>query len=285
MNLDLPLKRRPGTPPPKPRDCSAMDEPEPEPEPEPSPDRDHEPQANDPDPSAEATCMFRPVNARVRGRMVDARSSSRSTAASSRSSGAPTPRAASASRSSAGRSRAAGTRPAGEGRLRPEREARARSSCGSSFRRCPERATPKAVQAGPAAKCGARPFLAWVRGARIRGRLLPARRQAGSAAVSVADWRGRYGVTVNPARLREGKHVVTARIEFLPGSDLKQRTVRLSFRKCCITRTIFPKGRVDAGGTEPRLDAQAGPHRDPRWRRLLRAAAPDRPERRRARPR
>jgi hypothetical protein len=100
-----------------------------------------------------------------------------------------------------------------------------------AFRRCPERATPKAVQAGPAAKCGGRPFLAWVRGARIRRVLfrLDGEKLRG---VSVADWRGRYGVRVNPSRLREGKHVVSARIEFLQGSGLKQRTVRLSFRKC-----------------------------------------------------
>ena len=58
-----------------------------------------------------------------------------------------------------------------------------------SFRRCPERATPKAVQARPAAKCGAQPFLAWVRGARIRHVLfrLDGRRLG---RVSAADWRG-----------------------------------------------------------------------------------------------
>jgi hypothetical protein len=231
MNLDLPLKRRPGTPPPKARDCTGMNEPEPLPEPEPEPEdpSDHEPQANDPEPAAAATCMFRPVNARVRGRMI------RKVVFTLN-----------------GRVIEVVHRPDAEGRfgvtverkplsqgthvLRAKvtfvRSAHRRPEfLRLAFRRCPERATPKAVQAGPAAKCGARPFLAWVRGARIRhvhfrldGRKL--------RSVSVADWRGRYGVRVNPTRLPEGKHVVAARIEFLQGSGLKQRTVRLSFRKC-----------------------------------------------------
>jgi hypothetical protein len=100
-----------------------------------------------------------------------------------------------------------------------------------AFRRCPERAASKAVQAGPAAKCGARPFLAWVRGERIRRVSFRLNgKRLGSA--SVADWRGRYGVTVNPTRLSRGRHVVAARVEFLRGSGLKRRTVRVSFRKC-----------------------------------------------------
>ena len=37
---------------------------------------------------------------------------------------------------------------------------------------------------------------------------------------------------VRPGRLRKGRHVVAARIEFVEGSNLKQRTVRLRFRKC-----------------------------------------------------
>ena len=83
----------------------------------------------------------------------------------------------------------------------------------------------------PQARCCATPFLAWVRGYRIskvsfrlNGRKLKT--------VSVADWRGRYGVMVRPGRLSKGRHVVAARIEFLEDSKLKQRTVRLRFSKC-----------------------------------------------------
>ena len=99
-----------------------------------------------------------------------------------------------------------------------------------AFRRCPERAAPKLVKASPAG-CSTSSFLAWVRGYRISevsfrldGRELKT--------VSVADWRGRYGVMVRPGQLRKGRHVVAARIEFVEGSNLKQRTVRLRFRKC-----------------------------------------------------
>jgi hypothetical protein len=99
-----------------------------------------------------------------------------------------------------------------------------------AFRRCPERAAPKLVKANPG-RCSTSPFLAWVRGYRISavsfrldGRNLKT--------VSVADWRGRYGVMVRPGRLRKGRHMVAARIEFVEGSNLKQRTVRLRFRKC-----------------------------------------------------
>jgi hypothetical protein len=233
MNLDLPLKRRPGTPPPKPRDCSSVDEPEPQPEPQPEPDpaepEDHEPQSNDPETEPKSTCMFRPVNARVSGRLI-----------------------AKVVFTLDGRHFITVRRPDDDGRfgVTVDRESlshgrhvlrakvvfvrqanRSPEFLRLAFRRCPERTTPKAVQAGPAAKCGTRPFLAWVRGARIRrvqfrldGRKL--------RSVSAADWRGRYGVTVRPGRLREGRHVVTAQIEFLRGSGLKQRTVRLSFRKC-----------------------------------------------------
>lgn len=231
LDLDLPLKRRPGTPPPRPRDCEpSTDEPEPlpEPEPEPTDPPDHEPQGNDDDPVTLPTCEFRPVNAGVRGRMVnrvvfmlDGRVIKRV------------------------------HRPDGDGRFGVTVERRSLSRGKHVLRakvvfvrranrspeflrlvflRCPERSAPKLVKASPA-RCTASPFLAWVRGYRISkvsfrldGRKLQT--------VSVADWRGRYGVTVRPGRLSEGPHVVSARIEFLEGSNLKQRTVRLRFSKC-----------------------------------------------------
>ena len=237
MNLDLPLKRRPGTPPPKPRDCSSVDEPEPlpepqpEPEPEPEPEepQDHEPQSNDTPSDAKATCMFRPVNANVRGSMIarvvftlDGRHFMTVRNADSDGRFGVTVDRKSLSRGK--HMLRAKVVFVGEAKRSPE-------LLRLAFRRCPERATPKAVQAGPAAKCGARPFIAWVRGARIRRVLFRLDgRRLGS--VSAADWRGRYGVKVRPGRLREGRHVVTARIEFLRGSHLKRRLVRLSFRKC-----------------------------------------------------
>ena len=225
MNLDLPVKRRPGTPPPKPRDCDGVDEPEPQPEPEEP--RDDEPQPDDGD--ATATCMFRPVNASVRGRLV-ARvvftldGNHFRTVRNPDSDGR---FGVTVDRKSLSR---------GKHMLRAKvlfvREAkRSPEFLRLAFRRCPELATPKAVETGPAAQCGARPFLAWVRGSRIRQVLfrLDGRRLG---RVSAADWRGRYGVKVRPSQLRKGRHVVSARIDFLRGSHLERRTVRLRFRKC-----------------------------------------------------
>jgi hypothetical protein len=222
LDLDLPLKRRPGTPPPKPRDCGSMAE-------EPTEPADHEPQSNDDgELVSPPTCQFRPVDAGVRGRMVsrvifmlDGRVIKRV------------------------------GRPDGDGRfgvtvdreslshgkhvLRAKvvfvRRAKRRPEfLRLAFRRCPERAAPKLVKASPAG-CSPKSFLAWVRGYRISkvafridGRRLKT--------VSVADWSGRYGVTVRPGKLREGRHVVQARIHFVDGSDLKPRTMRLRFRKC-----------------------------------------------------
>jgi len=230
LDLDLPLKRRPGTPPPEPRDCAPeVEEPEPLPEPEPEPEPDHEPQDNDGDPEPVApTCQFRPVNAGVRGEMVrrvvftlDGRVIKRLS-----------------SPDSDGRFGIVVDRESlsqGKHLLKAKvifvRDAkRAPEFLRLTIRRCPERAAPKLVKASPA-RCSTRPFLAWVGGYgissvafRIDGRDLKT--------VSVADWRGRYGVTVRPGQLSRGRHVVAARIEFVEGSHLKQRTVRLRFRKC-----------------------------------------------------
>jgi len=218
------LKRRPGTVPAEPRDCGGL-----EPEPEPEPDPDHEPKDNDPDGDANDSCLLRPVNARVRGSMVrrvvftlDGRVLKR------------------VSRPDAdgifGVTVERTTLPRGKHVLRARvmfvrRADRRPQLLRLAIRRCPERLTSTVVKASPRARCGARPFLAWVRANRVRrvffrldGRKL--------GRDSVADWRGRYGVMVNPAGLRKGTHVVAARIEFVRGSDLRHRTVRLRFRKC-----------------------------------------------------
>ena len=225
------LKRRPGTVPPEPRDCGGLEpEPEPAPAPEPEPNPgSHDPKENEPDGDRKETCMLQPVNARVRGGMVrrvvfslDGRVIRR------------------VSRPDAdgvfGVTVQRTTLPRGKHVLRAKvsfvrRADRRPELLRLAIRRCPERLTSTVVKASPRAKCGARPFLAWVRANRVRrvffkldGRKL--------GRDSVADWRGRYGVMVNPARLRKGTHVVAARIEFVRGSDLRHRTVRLRFRKC-----------------------------------------------------
>ena len=100
------------------------------------------------------------------------------------------------------------------------------------IRRCAAAAPPKRLAASIARDaCASMPFLAWVRGGRVRhvsfrvdGRRL--RR------VGVADWRGRYAIAVDPRRLSAGRHVVTARVEFVRGSGLRPRTLQLRFRGC-----------------------------------------------------
>jgi hypothetical protein len=223
------LKRRPGTVPPEPRDCGEP-EPEPEPAPEPDPEPDHEPKGNDSDGDRNETCLLRPVSARVRGAMVrkvvfslDGRVLKRVSRPDADGIFAVTVERT--------------TLPRGKHVLRAKvmfvrRAHRRPELLRLAIRRCPERlSTSNVVKASPRARCGARPFLAWVRANRVRrvffrldGRKL--------GRDSVADWRGRYGVMVNPARLRKGAHVVAARIEFVRGSDLRHRTVRLRFRKC-----------------------------------------------------
>lgn len=226
-DLDVALRRRPGTPPPAPRDCSHLEQPAPEPEP------DREPQGSDaePDPAPEpnTTCLLRPVNARVSGRLVtkvvyllD------------------------------NRRLATISRPDDEGRygVTVERTSLSRGLhvlrakvvfvrsaqrepefLRLAIRRCPERMASRIAKASTGGGCVKRPFNAWVRATQVRrvffrlnGRRL--------RTVTAADWRGRYGVTVRPSRLRKGKHVIKARIEFLRGAELEQRTVRFRFRNC-----------------------------------------------------
>lgn len=221
------LKRRPGTPPPEPRDCSDLTEPEPEPAPVDPPD--HDPKGNEPDAEPEETCQLRPVNARVRGssvRMVVFSLDGRVVRRVSRPDkegvfGVTVERT---------------TLPRGKHVLRAKvffvrRAHREPEVLRLAIRRCPERVTSDVVKASPRGGCGARPFLAWVRANRVRKVFFRLDgRKIGSDAV--ADWRGRYGVMVDPRQLRKGRHVVAARIEFVRGSDLEHRTVRLRFRKC-----------------------------------------------------
>jgi hypothetical protein len=100
-----------------------------------------------------------------------------------------------------------------------------------AIRRCPERLGTHIAKWSSAGDCASRAFRAWVKATRVRrvffrldGRKLKH--------VTAADWRGRYGAVVHPADLAPGRHVVTARIEFLRSSELERRTVRMRFRAC-----------------------------------------------------
>jgi len=227
ISEDVALKRRPGTPAPEPRDCSDLVEPEPEPAPQPEPD--HDPKGNDDDSDAQSTCLLRPVNARVRGSSVrqvvfslDGRVIKR----------VRRPHEDGVFGVTVERT----TLPRGKHVLRAKvyfvRAAhRDPELLRLAIRRCPERISSDVVKASPRVGCGTHSFFAWVRAHRVRKVFFTLDgRKIGSD--SVADWRGRYGVTVNPARLRTGRHVVAAHIEFLRDSGLKDRTVRLRFSKC-----------------------------------------------------
>ena len=208
LDLHVAMTRRPGTPAPAVRECGKPEQPEMD---------------------ADDGCVSRPVNARVRGRRIrqvvfylD------------------------------GRKLRTVSRPDGRGRfgvtvqrrtLSPgkhvlrakvvfKRSAKRRPAwLRLPIERCLTSVKPKALEATPRPGCGTKPFLAWVRGDRIRrvAFMLDGRRLR---TVSVADWRGRYGATVDPTDLPKGKHVVMARIEFVKSSGLRAQTVRLPFTKC-----------------------------------------------------
>lgn len=210
LDLHVAMTRRPGVPAPPVRECG----------------KPREPQMD----SDEDGCVLRPVHARVRGRHIrrvvfylDGR------------------RLKTVSR--ADRAGVYGVT-VQRGSLRPgkhvlrakvtfkERAGRETEYLTLRFRRCLAGSAPKTVEATPRpAECATKRFLAWVRGDRIRR---VAFRLDGSrlSSVSVADWRGRYGVRVDPAKLAEGRHVVTARIEFVESSGRRPKTVKLVFAKC-----------------------------------------------------
>lgn len=208
-DLHVAMTRRPGTPAPAARDCAEPEEPE--------MDEDRE------------GCVLRPVNARVRGREIERvvfHLDGRRLRTVSRPDrhgvyGVTVQR----------RTLTAGRHVLRAKVIFKKRERRAPELLTLRFRRCLASSRPRALEATPRPGCGAKPFLAWVRGDRIRrvafsldGRRLQT--------VSVADWRARYGLTIDPADLPEGEHVVSARIEFVRSSGLRPQTVRLPFTKC-----------------------------------------------------
>jgi hypothetical protein len=230
VSEDVALERRPGTPPPTPRDdCVTEPEPVPEPQPEPEPKPDHDPKSSDDDSDAQGTCLLRPVNARVRGTTVrqvvfslDGRVIKRVRRPDEDGVFGVTVERT--------------TLPRGKHVLRAKvyfvrRAHRDPELLRLAIRRCPERVSSDVVKASPRTGCGRHSFFAWVRAHRVRKVFftLDGRRIGRD---SVADWRGRYGVMVNPSHLSKGRHVVAAHIEFLRDSGLKDRTLRLRFRKC-----------------------------------------------------
>jgi len=232
LDEDVGLKRRPGTPPPDPRDCAEEPEPQPEPEPEPEPEDpdDRDPKGDDgPDAEARPDCLLRPVSARVRGSSVakvvyflDGR----------RIKTVSRPDAEGVYGVTVERTRLA----RGKHVLRAKVMFVARANRRPEFlqlaiRRCPERMPARIAKADPPNGCTAAPFRAWVQANRVRrvafrlnGRRL--------RTVSVADWRGRYGLTIRSRAMRNGTNVVKARVEFLEGSRTERRTVRFRFKKC-----------------------------------------------------
>ncbi|MDQ3933482.1 MAG: chitobiase/beta-hexosaminidase C-terminal domain-containing protein [Actinomycetota bacterium] len=79
--------------------------------------------------------------------------------------------------------------------------------------------------------CARRSFRAFVRGDIVRrvvfymdGRKVKSTR--------VADWKGRYWVSVRPSALSVGKHELRARMYFISGSKQRSRLLKLSFRRC-----------------------------------------------------
>jgi hypothetical protein len=222
LEEDVALKRRPGTVPPEPRDCGDLGDSEPKSDPEPQP----EPR---PEPAPKETCQLRPVNARVRGSLVrkvvftlDGRVVKRVTRPDADGNFA-----VQVERDSL---------PRGKHVLRAKvifvrRADRRPEVLRLAIRRCPERLDSHVAKATAPDRCISRPFNAWVRAHRVRrvsfrlnGRKLKS--------VTAADWRGRYGVKIDTSALRPGRHVVAARIDFLRGSGVESRTVRMRFSRC-----------------------------------------------------
>jgi plastocyanin len=210
LDLHVSMKRRPGVSAPAVRECGQPEEPE--------MDGDKE------------GCVMRPVNARVRGRSIrrvvfylDGRRIETVSRPDRRGVFGVTVQR---------RSLRAGKHVLRAKVIFKKRARRKPEFLTLRFRRCLASAGPKAVEATPRpGDCATRSFLAWVRGDRIRrvAFQLDGRRLG---TVAVADWRGRYGVKVDPAELAGGRHVVAARIEFVDSAGMRPKTVRLVFSKC-----------------------------------------------------
>ena len=176
VSEDVALERRPGTPPPKPRDCGDR-RPSRSPSRSPSPSRDHDPKGNDDDDDGDArapACCARSTRA-CAGRTVrqvvfslDGRvikrvrrpDRGRRLRRDRRAHDAPARQA----------------RAAREGLVRPRARTAAPELLRLAIRRCPERVSSDVVKASPRTRCGARSFFAWVRANRVRQGLLHARR-------------------------------------------------------------------------------------------------------------
>jgi hypothetical protein len=79
--------------------------------------------------------------------------------------------------------------------------------------------------------CAGGSFRAYVRGETIRRVIfyMDGRRVKSTR---VADWKGRYWVTVKPSALSAGSHELRARMYFISGSKQRSQVLKLAFRRC-----------------------------------------------------
>jgi hypothetical protein len=91
----------------------------------------------------------------------------------------------------------------------------------------------KAIQTSPrtTTACVSRAFRAYVTGDTIRRVVftLDGRRVKST---QVADWKGRYWVAVDPAKLKAGRHELRAKLTFVEGSGKPPRELRMTFKRC-----------------------------------------------------
>jgi hypothetical protein len=104
---------------------------------------------------------------------------------------------------------------------------------GVKIKRCIDKTAPKKIKTtkGAARACPASPFLAYVKGGtissvefRLNGELLEK--------VTVADWKKRYGVLIDPASLEAGENEITALVKFISSSKTEPRELTRRLPSC-----------------------------------------------------
>ena len=104
---------------------------------------------------------------------------------------------------------------------------------GVKIKRCIDKTVPKSIKMteGAGRACPASPFLAYVKGGtissvefRLNGELLEK--------VTVADWKKRYGVLIDPASLGAGENEVTALVKFISSSNTEPRELTRRVPPC-----------------------------------------------------
>jgi hypothetical protein len=97
------------------------------------------------------------------------------------------------------------------------------------LRRCIKSPAPERIATTRTPECT--PFLAYLRGDSIKA-VAYALDGDRLRTVRVADWKGRYGVKVDPRELASGAHTLTARVVFVDKSGLETRTLELPIAGC-----------------------------------------------------